>query len=177
MHQNIEKKLSLKSSLNNSNFIPVAKIVGFHGLKGWLKLDLYTDFLDRLGPGEVVLLDEQQAKISGITHHKNRPLILIEGTNSRTDAEALRGRMIFAENKPIPLEQNEFRIGDLIGIDVETVDGKKLGKITNIIQGSVQDLLVVDELMIPMVHEFVKDIDTYKRKIIVKLIPGMEPNQ
>ena len=70
------------------------------------------------------------------------------------------------------MEENEFFTEDLIGLKVVTTDGQELGVVDDVLGAPAQDILVIGEVMIPAVKEFVKEVDLEAGLIRVELIPG-----
>jgi 16S rRNA processing protein RimM len=171
--QNQGKKPSSKLSPNKPDLIQVGKIVGIHGLKGWLKFHVTTDFLERIEPGERLYLGGESYTIESLTFHKNRALIRLAGCSSREDCEHFVNLEVFAENRPINFEPDEYRVEDLIGMEAITPKGEHLGVVNDVIAAPAQDILVIDSWMMPMVQEFVKKIDLVARQITVEPIEGM----
>lgn len=160
------------------SFVPVGVIVGAFGVRGALKVDPQTDFLERFEPGETVWLKGIERKITWFGWHKTQVRIQLEGIDSPDAGDVLRGETLYvpAEDRP-ELEDDEFYVGDLLGLTVETTTGRVLGKVEGLIQGPGQDLLKVGEILIPMVHAFVKEIDVEGGRIRVELLPGMIPGE
>jgi 16S rRNA processing protein RimM len=56
---------------------------------------------------------------------------------------------------------------------VVTTDGRDLGVVTEVLENPAHEILVVGDVLIPFVDEFVGEIDDEANVILVKLIPGM----
>lgn len=158
-----------------SDLIPVGRIVGTHGLKGFLKLELLTDFPERLAPGERLMLKDAWLEVVDAMVHKDRLLIQLEGVKDRTSAENLRGQVLHAVADRPELEEDEYMLDDLIGAQIVETNGSVVGKLDNVLAMPAQDILVVGEILIPFVRAFVKKVDVKGRVITVELIPGMRP--
>ena len=55
-----------------------------------------------------------------------------------------------------------------------TKEGRPLGKVDQVLPYPAHDVLVVGKIMIPAVQEFVKEVDLEGKRIVVKLLEGME---
>ena len=154
-------------------FSPVARIVGAHGLKGYLKLALLTDHAERLAKGERLRMDDEWVTVRDTTIHQDRLLIQLEGFRDRTKAEGLRGKTLEAQEIEPELEPDEFMVRDLIGCAVVTTDGKELGFVDDVLPYPAQEILVIGTTLIPFVKEFVKHVDLAERRLTVDPIPGM----
>ena len=163
-----------KSSLNSDSFTRIGQIVGGFGLNGEVKVQLLTEFVERFKKGSRVRINDEWKVIERTRWHKERLLIKLEGVDSLTQAEALQWLFIEAATSDIPaLGEGEFLSTSLIGMTVVDLNGRHLGEVTDLLAMPAQDILVVGELMIPIVSQFVKGIDAETRRISVSLIPGM----
>jgi 16S rRNA processing protein RimM len=152
----------------------VGRIVGAFGLKGELKVEPLTDFLERMHKGSRLRLKDEWVTVESFRLHKDRPLLKVSGIDDVTAAQALQWEELFSANTERPaLEEDEFLTEDLIGLQVVTVEGTELGEVDDVLPLPAHDVLQIGELMIPAVKEFVKDVDLEAGKITVKLIPGM----
>lgn len=119
-------------------------------------------------------MDGEWVEVAHTKFQAGRLLVLLAGYRDRTRAETLRGRVLEAKAEPPELAENEFRVVDLIGCTVED-KGCVVGIVDAVDALPGQDLLIVGEVMIPFVSEFVKSVDVQSRRILVELIPGMLP--
>jgi len=176
---------------NRSVFVPrgmmaVGLIVGAHGLRGEIRIELHTDFPERFTPGAELFLgdDLAVAQIMSARPHKNELLLLLEGVQDRTGAEALRGTWIFIhEQDAVELEDGAFWVHDIIGMSVQSTDGQELGRVTDVISaGSANDVYVVKpiasinrgrDLLLPAIPAVIQAVDLDSRLITVSLIPGI----
>lgn len=107
-------------------------------------------------------------------------LLRFEGVRDRSAAEALRNTLLIAEVDPeeLPEDPEEFYDHQLIDIDVVTVDGTEVGRVSEISHLPYQDLLIVkrpdgSEVMIPFVSEFVPEIDLEEQRAVIDPPPGL----
>ncbi|MHB8635085.1 MAG: ribosome maturation factor RimM [Fimbriimonadaceae bacterium] len=154
-------------------YTPVARIVGAHGLKGFLKLALLTDFPERLAEGTRLRLDNAWVTVRATAVHQDRLMVQLDGFRDRSSAEALRGKTLEAEISTPKLAGDEFMVSDLVGCEVVTTEGQELGPVDDVLPYPAQDVLVVGPTLIPFVRAFVKAVDLPARRLTVELIPGM----
>jgi len=156
----------------------IGQIVGAFGLKGQLKVEPLTDFFERFEKGVRLRMDGNWFTVEQSTVHKGRPLIKLSGINDATAAEKLQWKYLEAiiEDRP-ELEEDEFLTEDLIDCRVVTEDGEELGVVEDVLAMPAHDVLQVGEIMIPVVKEFILDIDLDSEVIKVRLIPGMRPGE
>jgi 16S rRNA processing protein RimM len=137
----------------------------------------------RLGPGAVLATEPASAgplTIETGRVHSGRLLLRFEGVKDRTGAEALRNTLLIAEVDPteLPEDPEEFYDHQLMDLDVVTVDGTAVGRISEISHLPYQDLLVVkrpdgSEVMIPFVEEIVPEIDLEEQRAVINPPPGL----
>jgi len=158
--------------------ILIGRIVGTHGVKGGLKVDVLTDFPQRFTPGNLLFVGQVPRQILGVLWHKGQARIQLEGIASMEDAEALKWTPLSVPEAELPdLAEDEFMVEDLIGMTVVEVDGSQIGSVTDILHMPAHDVIVVGEVMIPAVSEFIRDIDFDHDRITVALIEGMKPGE
>lgn len=155
---------------------PVGKIVGAFGIRGQVKVEMITSFESRFDKGNILYLDGKPYKIETSQFHKGRPLIKLAGINTMTEAEQLQWKILEAEGEP-ELEDDEYLMEDLVGLKVVTVEGEEIGEVDDIEDYPAHEVLVVGEIRIPLIEEFVKDIDLDNEIMTVRLIYGMRPGE
>jgi 16S rRNA processing protein RimM len=155
-----------------TELVRIGQIVGSFGLRGQVKISPSTDFWDRFAAGQTVYLNDSQYLIVKSAVQKGRPLLKLKGVDSIEEAEALKWAELYATGTP-ELEEDEYLVNDLIGLEVVTDAGTSLGKIEQILPYPAHDILVVGEVMIPMIKEFVLAVDPDANTVTVHLIPGM----
>ena len=158
--------------------IIIGKIVNAVGLKGEVKVYNYSDSSEIYESTELVYIGDELCNIENVRLQKNMVVLKIEGINDRNMAEACKGKEIFITEEDLPrLPKGQFYVRDLIGMEVME-DGEFLGKVTDVIQNTAQDIFEVElengkKVLIPKVDSFVLDIDEESRKITVRLIEGL----
>jgi 16S rRNA processing protein RimM len=156
--------------------VRIGQIVGAFGLKGQVKVEALTNFESRFDEGNTVFIDDKPYIIRKFQSHKNRPLISLKGVDKIDQAEALQWKYMEAEGEP-ELDDDEFLIEDLIGLKVITDTGEQLGVVDDIEDYPAHQVVIVGPIMIPLVDEFVTEIDLDEEIMRVKLIYGMRPGE
>ncbi len=162
----------------------VARIGRAHGIKGEVTVEVRTDEPElRLAPGAVLATDPASAgplTIATGRVHSGRLLLRFEGVHDRNAAEALRNTLLIAEVDPeeLPEEEDEYYDHQLIDLDVVTVDGTEVGRITEISHLPTQDLFVVErpdgsEVFVPFVSEIVTEVDLEEQRAVIDPPPGL----
>ena len=152
----------------------VGRIVGTHGLKGELKVQVLTDFIERLEVGRRLRLKGDWVTVEHVREHKGKLLLFLTGIDHINKAEALQWEYLESpENERPELDEDEYVTADLVGLDVFTVSGEALGPVKDVLLMPAHDVLLVGEIMIPAVKHFVKEVDLQGKRIVVELIEGM----
>ncbi|MEZ7006057.1 ribosome maturation factor RimM [Streptomyces sp. AD55] len=162
----------------------VARIGRAHGIRGEVTVEVRTDEPElRLGPGAVLTTDPATAgplTIETGRVHSGRLLLRFEGVHDRDGAEALRNTLLIAEVDPDerPEDEDEYYDHQLIDLDVVTVDGEEVGRITEISHLPTQDLFIVErpdgtEALVPFVAEIVTEIDLEHQRAVIDPPPGL----
>jgi len=163
--------------------LPIGKVVKVHGLKGHVKILPYGETLGTLVTGEIItaLLPDGRAQrltTVDIKPHQKAFLFLSREINSVDQARDMVGAEICVpESRLSPTAPNEFYWYQLIGLEVVNLDGRKLGKIEDIIQTGSNDVYVVrqgsDETLIPAIHTVVREVNLQRRLMTVELPESM----
>lgn len=158
--------------------IKVGTIINTHGIKGELKVE--RTGIEEFDRDIKYYIEgyEDEFKIKSSKIHKGNYIILLDGYNNINDVLKFKGKSIYISSDDlIDLEDDEFYIKDLIGIEVIDNNDKEVGKVVDVLEYDVNDVYVVKsdikEMLIPAVAEFILDIDLENNKMKVKLIEGM----
>jgi 16S rRNA processing protein RimM len=165
-----------------NNLIPMAEIVGVHGVKGLVKLKILgTDAEALLDYG--VFTDESGKKefeIAALHQHGSIYLAEIENVTDRTAAEKLRGTKFCITRDHLPgiKQKDTFYHVDLIGLAAKYPDGNPLGKILAVANFGAGDLIEIKPLKgasfyVPFSDACVPKVDLAAGEIIVDPPPGL----
>ncbi|MBW3518957.1 ribosome maturation factor RimM [Flavobacterium sp. NKUCC04_CG] len=111
--------------------------------------------------------------------HKNDFLrIQFEDMHSEEDADKIIGAEIYLPLEMLPkLEGNKFYFHEVIGFDVEDTQFGYVGKLVHINDSVSQALFVIErdelEILIPMIDEFIHEIDRKNNKVILNAPVGL----
>jgi 16S rRNA processing protein RimM len=121
----------------------------------------------------VVGVDGTPRRIVRRAGTEQKPILRLEGSVSRQDAEALRGAELTVPREASMLEEGEFWAEDLEGCAV--VDGEvAVGYVRRMSALPSVEVLEVDrpdgaELLVPLVRDCIRSIDIEARRIDVDL--------
>jgi 16S rRNA processing protein RimM len=163
----------------------VGKVVNTHGIKGEVRVIRITDFEERFDPGSKLFWvskngDETLSlEVNAHRMHKNFHLLQFKGYTSINDVEKLKeGLLKVSEEQLTPLEEGEFYYHQIIGMQVVTTDGEKLGKIKEILSPGANDVWVVQrkgkkDLLIPYIEDVVKEVNMDNETITIEPMEGL----
>lgn len=164
-------------------YFEVGQIVNTFGVKGFVKVNPFTDDITRFDELKKVYIckknEMNEVEIEEVKYHKNMVLLKIKGIDDMNEAEKLKGLYLKIHRKDaIPLPEGTYFIADLIGLKVYTDDGNLLGKVDDIYNNGSTDIYVVkDELgkqiLLPGTKEVLKEINLEQEKIVVHLLKGL----
>lgn len=138
----------------------------------------HTDNPLRFRVGAELLVGSTVRRIIGSRPHGKMLLVHFEDIESRTQADQLRGALVFVEKDEVPsAPEGSFWEHELVGCEVFDTEGTKVGVVTEIIERAGQDLWKVDgtkgEVLIPAAKDLVVSVDVEARRIVVDLPEGL----
>lgn len=165
------------------NYLRIGVISTTHGVRGEVKVFPTTDDVNRFKELKEVILDTGKELISfeieNVKFFKQLAILKFKGIDNINDVEKYRGKdLLVTRENAVELEQDEYFISDLIGFEVITDEGSKLGALTEIMTSTANDVYVVKssenkEILLPSIKECILDINVEKRKITVHLMKGL----
>jgi 16S rRNA processing protein RimM len=164
----------------------MGRVLRPHGVRGELRVEILTDYPERITPESRVYLgadprDTSTAvayRIVQARKHQRYLILQVEGVTDRNTADQLRDRFVMVALKDaVPLEEDEFYLYQAIGLSVCTVDGDHLGHVIEVIETGANDVYVVQgprgEILLPAIDECVVDINIDAGTMTVRLMDGL----
>lgn len=162
-------------------FLAVGRISRPHGVRGEVRVELLTDtperfeWLDAVYVGEV---NPRRVAIDTVRYHQGIVLLRLAGYPTRTEAEQLRGELLqIPEAEAVPLEEGEYYLFQLEGLDVYTVGGTLIGRLTQVMETGANNVFVVDgptgQHLLPDIPDVIKEIDIEGGRIVIQPLPGL----
>jgi 16S rRNA processing protein RimM len=125
--------------------IALAAVAGAHGVKGELRLKLFSDSVETLSRHDKVYVGGVERRLLSIRDSGKTAVARLEGIGDRSDAEALRGSLVEVDRAALPpLEQGEYYHADLIGLPAVDRDGKAVGTVVAVENYGAGDLLEIE---------------------------------
>lgn len=165
------------------DLISVARIARPQGNRGEVIADLLTDFPERFARrgkarvkragGELLVLELENSWL-----HKGRVVLKFAGYDDINRAEELRdARLVITRDQLVELPEDTYYDFDLIGCEVVTTDGQRLGRVAEVQRYGAAPLLVVrdgeHELLIPLAVSICVEIDVAEKRIVVNPPEGL----
>jgi len=98
----------------------------------------------------------------------------IEGVTTAEAADKLRGAVLRgrAQDSP-PLPEGTYYVHQILGLEVFTTDGRRIGVIEEIVPTGANDCYRVGECLIPAVKQVVVEVDLEAGRMIIEPLPGL----
>ena len=124
--------------------IALAAVAGAHGVKGEVRLKLFSDSVESLSRHKKLYVGDAERRLLSVRPGKT-PVARFEGVADRSAAEALRGSLVEVDRASLPpLEDGEYYHADIIGLPCEDRDGTAVGTVVAVENYGAGDLLEVE---------------------------------
>jgi len=145
-----------------SDRVAVGRVGKPHGLAGAFFVEVASDDPARFAVGAELIAGGEPARVVESKHARGRPVI-------RLDRRVERGTALEIPRAALgPVEEDEFYVSDLVGLDVEEEGGRPLGCVTDVAPGIANDVLELDSgLSLPMVEDCIRRVDLDGKRILV----------
>lgn len=164
--------------------IPVGKIVRTHGVRGAVKVYAYGESLAVQKAGAKLFLrlpagaEKSQLTVLSLKAHGRLWMVQFEELTDIDEAQSVVGEEIFLpEDSLPPTSEGEYYHYQLIGLTVETTDGKEIGVLRGIIETGSNDVYLIKreekEVLIPAVDEIIRRIDLERGRMVVDPPDGL----
>jgi 16S rRNA processing protein RimM len=160
-------------------WVILGRVSGVFGVKGWLKVQSYTEPRDNIiGFGAWTLRMngvDRAFEVEDGHSHAGSVVTKLQGIDDRDRARDLVGADIVVPREQLPATKaGELYWTDLEGLEVRTTTGLVLGKVDHLLATGGNDVLVLDstpERLIPFVDGVVKQVDLEQGLIVVDWAP------
>ncbi len=154
----------------------VGKLIGAHGVKGWLKVYSWTqprENILRYNPW-LIRQDGDWRSVEVIDGRKQGKSIVVslDGVADRDEALAMRDVEVAIHREQLEvLESGEYYWSDLVGMQVRNLAGESLGEVTGLLETGADDVLVIRgdiKRLVPFSQpQIVKSVDLDAGEIVV----------
>ncbi len=162
--------------------VTIGKISRVRGTRGEMVVVPLTDDPRRFRKLRKVIISKEESTgeflVEGAREFKGKVLLKLKDVESPEEAKELVGGFIELErDQLIELPNGRYFIFDIIGLEVVTTKGQRIGKVKEVISLPANDLYLVegDKRLydIPAIKEVIKKIDLEKREMIIEPIKSL----
>lgn len=166
-------------------FLAVGRLRRAHGVSGEIRMDVLTDFPERLEPGVQVYAGPQRQplRLRSVRSHQSALLVAFDGIDTPEQAGELRNLLVQvrADDRPA-LPEGEYYHHQILGLKVFSEAGEYLGEIREILETGANDVYLIRaengaEILLPAVEDVVLAVDLERAKMRVRLLPGLSPGE
>lgn len=163
----------------------IGKIINTHGIRGEVKVAVTTDFPTlRFKAGNRIFIDAHQSQpipvvIKSARQQKGFLLLTFVDLEDINLIEKFKNcELMVTKAEQQPLEKGNYYYHEIIGLNVETQTGEKIGTISEITPTGANDVWVVKrpqqaELLLPVIEDVVKQVDLENNRVVVELMEGL----
>ena len=161
-------------------------ITSTHGIRGEVKVFPTTDDAQYFREMKKVYLDTGKEQIPLEIEHvkffKQFAILKFKGIDNINDIEKYKGKSLMIDREDAsPLGEDEYYIGDMIGMDVYTDDpAEHFGVLRDVLETGANDVYIIDsdrhgEVLVPAIHQCILRVDTEKNEMHIHLMEGLLP--
>ena len=163
-------------------FLQVGVISSTHGIRGEVKVFPTTDDPARFKKLKIVLLDTgkelTELEVQSVKFFKQFVILKLRGIDNINDIEIYKGKSLLVPREDaVELEENEYYIADLIGMEVVTDEGE-FGILRDVMETGANEVYIIDskehgEVLIPAIRDCILDVDVENRRMKIRLMDGL----
>ena len=158
--------------MSDSRRIEVGRLGAAHGVRGWLRVQSFTDPPQRLFEWKVWRLQSgAEVNVLESRPQGNGWIARLEGIEDRDAAGRLSGQMLLVDRDQLPATTGrEYYRADLVGFEARNLEGVLLGVVDHFIDTPGNAVMVIRgtrEYLVPMVAQFLRSVDQQARQLIV----------
>ena len=164
-------------------FFRVGIVTKPHGVHGEFNVYPTTDDPERFLDLETILVDNGKSRtsyeIEKVKFFKSMVILKLKGVDDRNVIEGWRDYELFVtREQAVELEEGEYFIADLIGMQAVDETGAPIGVVTDVLQTAANDIYVIDppqgaEILVPVIKECVLKVDIEEGVMTLHLLPGL----
>ena len=118
-------------------------------------------------------------EIQGVKFFKQFVILKFKGIDNINDIEKYKRCPILVERcDAVELEEDEYFIADMIGMAVETEEGKEFGTLKDVIETGANDVYLIDsiehgEVLVPAIKECILNVNIEECRMKIHLMDGL----
>lgn len=163
--------------------LQVGVITSTHGIRGEVKVFPTTDDPKRFKKLKQVILDTGKEKrdleVESVKFFKQFVILKFKGIDHINEVEGYKRCSLWVtRDHAVPLQEDEYFIADMIGMQVVTEDGVLFGTLKDVIETGANDVYIIEsseygEVLIPAIKECILDINIEEQKMQIHLMDGL----
>jgi 16S rRNA processing protein RimM len=163
--------------------VPVGKIIGTHGIKGFLKVYSYSGNIQNMQSAKSVFLKAKDGTVNehvikSVSAHAGAFILGLNGYTDINQVLPITGSELCLKRSQFPVpDEDEYYWRDLIGLAVHTDQGTELGTLVDIFETGSNDIYVVrgsaKEYLIPAIAGVIALVDIPGNKMIITPLEGL----
>ncbi len=169
--------------MHKNDYLQVGVITSTHGIRGEVKVFPTTDDPNRFKSLKKLVLDTGKTylplEIEGVKFFKQFVILKFKGIDNINDIEKYKKMsLLVSREDAVELEEDEYFMADMIGMEVITEDGKRFGTLADIMETGANDVYVIEsdthgEVLIPAIKECILDVDVEQDRMTIRLMNGL----
>ena len=165
------------------DLFPIGRVIKPHGVRGKIKIKYFGEDFSRFQLYPKVFIENPLGRLKSyevLEATPQPPLLILQLMEIRTieEAQSLVGKEIFIRKESLPdLPEGEYYWVEILGMEVETEEGKHIGRIKEILPTGAHDVYVVQgerrEIFLPAVDGVIQSINREKKVVKVAWMEGL----
>lgn len=157
-------------------YLTLGQIAGAHGVRGWVKVNSFTDPPEALletPEWTLVRADGKRIEVEVLeaSGHREQFRVALSSVEDRNAAEAIAGCWVQVQREALPeLGEREHYRDDLLDYEVRNVEGVELGRLSHFVDLPAGAVMVVRgkaEHWIPAAPPHLKRVERDSRRLTV----------
>jgi len=165
------------------NLFPIGRVMKPHGVRGKVKVNYFGKDLHLPSFYREIFIEDEEGKpesyeVLEAVPQPPRLILRLKGIEKVEDTKSLIGKEIFVEKGALlELGEGEYYWVDILGMRVETREGKGIGRVKEIFPTGANDVYVVEgkrgEILLPATEEVIQSIDLERGVMKVARLEGL----
>ena len=169
-----------RSEMTPDDHILIGVVRGVRGLRGELRVEPTTYFLERYESGRRIFILGNEHQVIGSREYKKGLILLLSDIQNREDAERCVGKeLTVPSSEAIRAPKDSYFHYQIFGLKVYRENSTFLGEIVEIIQTGANDVYVVSlngqqDILLPVIPSVIINVDLDENKMVVSIPLGLD---
>lgn len=165
------------------DLFPVGRVIKPHGIRGKIKIEYFGEAFSDFPLYRTVFIEDRVGRLRAyeileVIPQPPRVILRLKGIGKIEEVQPLIGKEIFVKKEALPdLPRGEYYWMEILGMEVQTEKGKKIGKVKEILRTGANDVYVVEggrgEILLPATEEVIQSVDPGRRVMKVTWMEGL----